>query len=241
VPFYGASRAAAALPVMASNPLTAPHVMPQASTAAVVADERFAGHRITAALNAAGLATAELAGSPAELIERGERPDVVVLACDPSAAEGTAAIRKLAAHLRPARIVVVSLVSSGRGVRQALAAGADGLVYESDLESTLEATTRAVLVGHVSVPRELQRCVIKPAFSHREKQVLARVVDGLANQQIARELFLAESTVKSHLASAFQKLGVRSRKEAAALLTDPEEGLGQTVLGADLRPAERQR
>ena len=50
------------------------------------------------------------------------------------------------------------------------------------------------------------------------------------NHEIAARLFLTESTVKSHLASAFEKLGVRSRKDAAALLLDPEEGLQQTAL-----------
>ena len=57
------------------------------------------------------------------------------------------------------------------------------------------------------------------------------MVEGAPNRQIADRLFLAESTVKSHLASAFQKLGVRSRKEAAALLVDPDEGLGTGILG----------
>jgi DNA-binding NarL/FixJ family response regulator len=226
---------------MASNPLTVPRAETDQPTVAVVADDQFAGRRITAALTESGLAPAGVAGSPEELIESSARPDVVVLACDPATPDGAAAIRKLAQALRAARLVVVSLASDGRGVRHALAAGADGLVYDSELEATLDAATRAVLVGHVSLPRALQRCVVKPAFSHREKQVLAMVVRGLGNQQIARELFLAESTGKSHLASAFQKLGVRSRKEAAALLVDPDEGLGPSVLGLELRPPERPR
>jgi DNA-binding NarL/FixJ family response regulator len=226
---------------MASNTLTAPRMDPHATTVAVVAAERFAGRRVKAALTASGLAPTAVVSSAARLVQTRPRPDLVVLACDPSTTEGTAAIRKLVQQLRPARLLVVSLASGGRGVRQALAAGADGLVFESQLDATLEAAARAVLAGLVSVPRELQRAVVKPAFSHREKQVLARVVRGLGNQQIAAELFLAESTVKSHLASAFQKLGVRSRKEAAALLVDPDEGLGPSVLGAELRPAERPR
>jgi DNA-binding NarL/FixJ family response regulator len=110
------------------------------------------------------------------------------------------------------------------------------VVNEAELEATLVATTQAVLVGNICVPRKLHRCLFKPAFSHRERQVLALVVRGFGNRQIAARLFLAESTVKSHLASAFQKLGVRSRKEAAALLMDPDEGLGASVIGVDVDP-----
>jgi DNA-binding NarL/FixJ family response regulator len=53
---------------------------------------------------------------------------------------------------------------------------------------------------------------------------------GLTNRQIAARLYLAESTVKTHVASAFAKLGVRSRKDAVAVLLDPDEGLAATAL-----------
>ena len=64
------------------------------------------------------------------------------------------------------------------------------------------------------------------------------VVTGLTNSQIADELFLAVSTVKSHLSSAFSKLGVSSRSEAAAVILDPERGRG---LGIDRVPAAGRR
>jgi two-component system nitrate/nitrite response regulator NarP len=115
-------------------------------------------------------------------------------------------------------------------------AGADGVVYEAELETTLVPATQAVLVGHVSLPRRFHRCVVKPVFSHREKQVLGMVVRGYGNRQIADRLFLAESTVKSHLSTAFQKLGVRSRKEAAALLMDPDEGLESVLQAGEPAP-----
>ena len=60
----------------------------------------------------------------------------------------------------------------------------------------------------------------------REKQILTLMVTGQTNSQIASELFLAESTVKSHLSSAFGKLGVSSRSEAAAVILDPDRGHG---------------
>jgi DNA-binding CsgD family transcriptional regulator len=70
------------------------------------------------------------------------------------------------------------------------------------------------------VPRELRATVQRPALSHRERQVLTYVTEGLSNAQIAEELFLSESTVKSHLSSAFAKFGVSSRREAAALFLE---------------------
>jgi DNA-binding NarL/FixJ family response regulator len=210
---------------------------------AVVVAEPFAARRIGAALEAGGLAPTRFAKTVSELLAAGggPHPDAVVLACDPFEASSLAAIRRVADSLRTSPLVVVSSASDGVGIRQAVNAGADGVVYEAELETTLGPTTQSVLVGHVSLPRRFHRCVVKPVFSHREKQVLAMVVRGFGNRQIANQLFLAESTVKSHLSTAFQKLGVRSRKEAAALLMDPDEGL-ENVLGVDVElPAARGR
>ena len=64
------------------------------------------------------------------------------------------------------------------------------------------------------------------ALTTREKETLTLSSRGMTNAQIADKLFLAESTVKSHLSSAFSKLGVSSRYEAATVILDPERGSG---------------
>jgi DNA-binding NarL/FixJ family response regulator len=206
---------------------------------AIVAVDQLSSRRIAAALGGGGLPAALIASSVEDLLEQvgSARPEAVVLACDPSRPAGLAAVRKLAKALDGSRVVVVSSALLGGGVRSALGAGASAFVDEARVEAALAAATRSALAGQVSLPRELHRCAVRPAFSHREKQVLALVVRGLGNRQIALRLFLSESTVKSHLASAFQKLGVRSRKEAAAVLLDPDEGLGAGILSVDLDQA----
>ena len=111
-------------------------------------------------------------------------------------------------------------------MRRALELGVDGIVLKDDAEEALAAVVAAVCAGQVSVPSGTRGAVRARALTTREKQILVLVVRGLTNAQIAAELFLAESTVKSHLSSAFSKLGVSSRNEAVAVILDPERGRG---------------
>jgi DNA-binding NarL/FixJ family response regulator len=141
------------------------------------------------------------------------------------------------------RFPQVAVVVAGDGlqrreVRAALAAGAAGVVIYDELPDSLAPCLRAVRVGQICVPREHRGQVEPPVLSTREKQILGLVVMGYMNSQIAGQLFLAESTVKSHLSSAFGKLGVRSRNEAVDLILDPERGLGTGILGLGGEPLD---
>jgi DNA-binding NarL/FixJ family response regulator len=137
-----------------------------------------------------------------------------------------------------APVIVVCSSIERWGVREALMAGAAGVVLWDDLATALPPTIRAVLAGQACVPRNHSRQIEPPALSSREKQILGLVVMGFSNAQIAQQLFLAESTVKSHLSSAFGKLGVRSRNEAVHLILDPERGLGMGILAIGGEPME---
>jgi DNA-binding NarL/FixJ family response regulator len=165
---------------------------------------------------------------------RHERPDAVVLVADCGAPVGMAALRRICKDVPGARVVVVAREDRrGSAARQALNAGADAFVPADDVVEALAPALDAVMAGLVCAPRAARRLVAKPTFSHREKEVLGLLVAGLTNRQIAARLYLAESTVKTHLASAFAKLGVRSRKDAVALLLEPGEGLATTALPAE--------
>jgi DNA-binding NarL/FixJ family response regulator len=155
---------------------------------------------------------------------------LLVLYVDETVSGLLAQIESLARSSPQTPLVVVCSAIERRGVRAALAAGAAGIVPARDLESALGPCIHAVLAGQTCVPREFWRQIDPPALSSREKQILGLVVMGYMNSQIAEQLFLAESTVKSHLSSAFGKLGVRSRNEATSLILDPERGLGMGIL-----------
>src|SRR5690242_5933177 len=116
--------------------------------------------------------------------------------------------------------------------------GAARIVLRAELASTLQPCLGAVLAGQTCVPQAHSRQIEPPALSMREKQILGLVVMGYMNSQIAERLFLAESTVKSHLSSAFGKLGVRSRNEAVNLIVNPSNGLGLGILGLGGEPVE---
>jgi DNA-binding NarL/FixJ family response regulator len=189
---------------------------------------------------------AELSSQPDfELVEV-ERPSaasVAVLVTKRAGTETLEAIRHRRAQAPHAAIVLV-LERSGNGdVAKAVAAGANGILSADRIEEAAAATVRAAVSGQLVIPGESPQDVRHRALTMREKQILRLVVIGLTNGQIASKLFLAESTVKSHLSSAFTKLRVSSRNEAVTLILDPERGRSLGILGIPsrrtARPTER--
>jgi DNA-binding NarL/FixJ family response regulator len=176
----------------------------------------------------------DVVAGEADLVD-GEDAAVVVLGEGPADAGLVATLR--ARH--PAVPVVIVAPDDRRSgeLRRLLRAGADAVVFEAQAAAGLAVTVRAAHAGQIVVPRSLRQHVVRQPLSHREKQILRLVVRGYTNRQIADELFLAESTVKTHLSSAFAKLDTHSRAEATELILDPDEGRGLGILGAD--PAAR--
>jgi DNA-binding NarL/FixJ family response regulator len=181
----------------------------------LIGDRSLAGEAQTA-LAATGIEVVRI-GAADSRARLGQGLDVLVVSGGATPRERISTIRRLCERV-PGMTVVVVLESVGDGVARAMiAAGARGVVLRGQLDRTLAPTVRAARTGQISIPQRGRRQIFPLALSHRESTVLAKVALGQTNAEIAASLFLAESTVKSHLRSVFAKLGVNSRHEAAAV------------------------
>jgi len=154
---------------------------------------------------------------------KAEQPDVVLMDLQMPGTDGVSATRLLVAEDPTVQVLVLTSFSDSERIVAALDAGAVGyLLKDADPDDIIEGV-RAVARGesplHPRAARELLlargRPAERPALTAREADVLRLVQLGLANKQIARRLGISERTVKAHLTSAFQRIGVVDRTQAA--------------------------
>ena len=113
--------------------------------------------------------------------------------------------------------------------RAALKAGARGFIHARMKPEQIVRAVKVAVGGEIVVPRKLLEYLILndevadlDALSARQREILDLAGDGLPNAQIAKRLFLSESTVKQHLRAAYKVLNVRNRTEAARLMRNSE-------------------
>ena len=154
-----------------------------------------------------------------------EEPSSIILCVD--GVEGlTENIQRIRESSPDASVVVLGARLDLRVARDALRAGARGFIHAG---MAPEQVARAVTVaarGELVAPRELLQYLVTHenpvnlhALSARQAEILSLVVEGLSNAQIAKRLYLSESTVKQHLRAAYKLLGVSNRTEAAKLIS----------------------
>jgi DNA-binding NarL/FixJ family response regulator len=170
--------------------------------------------------------------------DTGESCGELVILVEKSLVAAVREIKTLGPSTQPPLTMVVCETVRPGELRLALAAGIAGVVLAGALGSSLLSCVTAVCADQVCVPRSQARQVEAASLSARERQILGLVVMGYMNSEIASRLTVAESTVKSHLSSAFTKLGVRSRHEAVDLILDSERGLGMGILSLGGEPIE---
>jgi len=168
-----------------------------------------------------------------EALEQAEalRPTVVLMDVRMPRLDGLAATRRLLARDDPPRVLVLTTFDLDEYVFEALQAGASGFVLKDDPPEHLVAAVRTVAAGDAMLSPAITRRVIdrftrlaRPAradaldaLTTRELDVLRFVAQGLSNGEIARELFISEGTVKTHVGHLLQKLGLRDRVQAVVL------------------------
>lgn len=175
----------------------------------------------------------ELVGSAADGAQAVELaaqvlPDVVLMDLAMPVLDGVEATRRILAEQPDVRVVVLTSFGDESRILDALSAGAVGyLLKHTDPDDLIEAVRSAHEGGVPLDPRAgrvlLEQRRRKPEpdlLTPREEEVLRLVSKGLANKQIARRLEISERTVKAHLTSVFQRLGVTDRVQAALWARD---------------------
>jgi DNA-binding NarL/FixJ family response regulator len=201
---------------------------------AVLAEDAALASRVVQALERDGLiVTLEAVGRELSRLEASEgAPTMLVVEARGDQRDTERTVEWAEDRLAGALVLVVLPSAARFDVGPLLSLGADGVVLERDLDTLLGPVARAATAGQISLPAELWHPTQRPALSHRERQILGLAVAGLTNAQIASRFYISESTVKSHLSSAFRRLGVRSRREAAALIFASDEVMRRSVFGA---------
>ena len=160
------------------------------------------------------------------------KPDVVLMDIRMPELDGLAATEQILRRPDPPTIVVLTTFDLNEYVYRALRAGASGFLLKDAPSSRLIAAVRAAATGdsliEPSITRRLVERFAEPApasgvpaalalLTERERDVLRLIARGLSNAEIAAELVVAETTVKTHVARILTKLGVRDRVQAVVV------------------------
>jgi DNA-binding NarL/FixJ family response regulator len=160
------------------------------------------------------------------------KPDVILMDIRMPELDGLSATEEILRHPDPPTIVVLTTFDQNEYVYRALRAGAAGFLLKDAPSSRLIAAVRAAATGDSLIEPSITRRLVErfadtaqpqglprdlQGLTERELDVLRLIARGLSNAEIAAELVVAETTVKTHVARILTKLGVRDRVQAVVV------------------------
>jgi NarL family two-component system response regulator LiaR len=154
------------------------------------------------------------------------RPDVVLMDMVMPDMDGVTATHAIRQQFLEVQVIALTSFKDRELVQDALQAGAIGYLLKDVSADELAQAIRAAHAGRATLSSEAAQALVQAAaqpptpghdLTERERDVLALLVEGLNNRQIADNLVVSPSTIKSHVSHILAKLGVASRTEAAAL------------------------
>lgn len=151
------------------------------------------------------------------------RPDVVLMDISMPVMGGLEATRRIAAAWPDVQVVVLTSFDDRPTVAEALDAGAIGYLLKDSDPATLREGIESAAHGGSPLNPRVARSILsarreqrsEPSITDREREILELLRRGLANKEIAAQLGITVKTVKAHLSSLFQKIGVLDRTQAA--------------------------